>query len=110
MNNPPKGHIQKLAGTNKIVKPINLTGIDKVHLKFDFINGSTVSGVSEPILFNFALDKPPGHEEVQGTKNQTFQKDKKSVLYRHIFLEDNDDKPVDFIGEMITFTCQLVKT
>ena len=44
-------------------KPINFTGHDKIHSKCDCINDSVVNGVREPVLFGFALDKPPGHKK-----------------------------------------------
>ena len=56
------GFYQMIAGSYKTDKPINITGIDKVHLNCDCIDGSIVNGVREPILYSFALDKPPGHK------------------------------------------------
>ena len=47
-------------GSLKSHKPANITGIDKVRLKCDCVNGSIVNGIREPILYRFALDKPPG--------------------------------------------------
>ena len=41
--------------------PIFSTGIDKFLLKSDCIIGCIVNGFREPILYSFALDKPPGH-------------------------------------------------
>ena len=70
------GIYQLIAGSYKSDRPINTTGIDKIHLKCDCIEGSIVNGVQEPILFSFALSSPPGHKKKQRTKNQTFQKDK----------------------------------
>ena len=54
-------HYQIIAGSYKSDKPINITGIDKIHLKCDCIQGSIVNGIREPILFSFALSSPPGH-------------------------------------------------
>ena len=91
-------------------KPINITGIDKVHLKCDVVDGSTVNGVREPILYSFALDQPPGQKIYKEPKVKLFKKVNKSVL-SHItfYVEDDDYKPVDFNGESILFTCQLIK-
>ena len=38
-------------------KPINISGIDKIHLKCDFFDGSFVNGFRQPFLYSFALDK-----------------------------------------------------
>ena len=44
------GFVQLIPGTYKSGKPINITGIDKVHLKCDCVNGSIVNGTREPIF------------------------------------------------------------
>ena len=104
------GFYQLIAGSYKSDKPINITGIDKVHLKCDCIQGSIVNGVREPILFSFALSSPPGHKIYKEPRVKLFKKVNKSVL-SHItfYFEDDDYKPVDFHGETISFTCQLIK-
>ena len=104
------GFYQLIAGSYKRDKPINITGIDKVHLKCDCIDGSIMSGVREPILYSFALDQPPGYKIYKEPKVKLFKKVNKSVLFHiRFYLEDDDHKEVDFIGETISFTCQLIK-
>ena len=44
------GFIQLIPGTYKSDKPNKITGIDKVPLKCDCLNGSNVDGIREPIL------------------------------------------------------------
>ena len=61
------GFYQLIAGSYKSDKPINITGIDKIHLKCDCIEGSIVNGIREPILYSFALSSPP---VIKYTKNQ----------------------------------------
>ena len=104
------GHYQLIAGSYKGDKPINITGIDKIHLKCDCIHGSIVNGVREPILYSFALSSPPGHKIYKEPRVKLFKKVNKSVL-SHItfYFEDDDYKPVDFHGETISFTCHLIK-
>ena len=41
---------QLIPGTYKSDKPIEITGVDKVHLNCDCINGSIVNGLKEQIL------------------------------------------------------------
>ena len=104
------GHYQIIAGSYKSNRPINITGIDKIHLKCDCIQGSIVNGVREPILFSFALSSPPGHKIYKEPRVKLFKKINKSVLSHIMFyFEDDDHKPVDFHGEAISFTCQLIK-
>ena len=59
--NDIEGFYQILAGSYKSDKPINTTGIDKIHLNCDCIQGSIVNGIREPILYSFPLSSPPGH-------------------------------------------------
>ena len=72
------GFFQLIAGSYKGDKPINITGIDKVHLKCDCIDGSTVNGIREPILYSFALSSPPGHKLSKESKVKLFKKINKS--------------------------------
>ena len=103
-------HYQIISGSYKSDKPINITGIDKIHLKCDCIQGSIVNVIREPILYSFALSSPPGHKIYKEPRIKLFKKMNKSVL-SHItfYLEDDDHKPVDFNNETISFTCQLIK-
>ena len=103
-------HYQIIAGSYKSDKPINITGINKIHLNCDCIQGSIVNGIREPILYSFALSSPPGHRIYKEPRIKLFKKVNKSVL-SHItfYFEDDDHKPVDFNGETISFTCQLIK-
>ena len=103
-------HYQLIGVSYKSDKPINITGIDKIHLKCDCIQGSIVNGIREPILYSFALSPPPGHKKYKESKIKLFKKVNKSVL-SHItfYFEDDDHKPVDFNNETISFTCQLIK-
>ena len=104
------GFYQLISGSYKSDKPINITGIDKIHLKFDCIQGSIVNGKREPILFSFALSSPPGHKIYKEPRVKLLKKMNKSVL-SHItfYIEDDDHKSVDFNNETISFTCQLIK-
>ena len=103
-------HYQLIGGLYKSDKPINITGIDKIHLKCDCIQGSIVNGIREPILYSFALSSPPGHKIYKEPRVKLFKKINKSVL-SHItfYFEDDDHKPADFNNETTSFTCQLIK-
>ena len=99
-----------IAGSYKSDKPINITGIDKIHLKCDCIEGSIVNGIRETCLYSFALSSPPGHKIYKEPKIKLFKRVNKSDL-SHItfYFEDDDHKPVDFNGETISFTFQIIK-
>ena len=57
-----EGFYQLIAGSYKSDKPINITGIDKVHIKCDCIQGSIINGIREPVLYSFGLSNPPGYK------------------------------------------------
>ena len=72
--------IRKIPGTYKSDKPINNSGIDKVHLKNDCINGSIVNGFMEPILFSFGLTSRPGRKRFKEPTIKLFKEINKYVL------------------------------
>ena len=104
------GFYQVISGSYKSDRPINLTGIVKIHLNCDCIQGSIVNGIQEPILYSFALSSAPGHKIFKKTRIKLFKKINKSIL-SHItfYFEDDDYKPVDFNNETRSFICQLIK-
>ena len=91
-------------------KIVNLNSTNKINLKCDCIDGSVVNGIREPILFSFVLDKPSGYKVFCKPETIHYKKINKSVLNTITFyLEDNDHKEVDFKGETLTFTLQMIK-
>ena len=86
-----EGSYQILAGSYKSDKPINITGIDKIHLKCDCIQGSIVNGIREPILYSFALISPPGHKIYEEPRVKLLKKVNKSVLSHITFYFEDDD-------------------
>ena len=97
------------AASYKSDRPINITGIDKIRLKCDCLNGSIVNCIREPILYSFGLSSPPGQIIYKEPRVKLFKKINKSVLsHLTFYFEDEDHKPVDFNNETITFTCHLI--
>ena len=79
-------------------------------MKCDVIVGSVVDGVRKPILYSFVLDKKPGYKVFCEPETIHYKKINKSVLNTITFyLEDDDNKEVDFNGETLTFTSQMIK-
>ena len=94
--------------SDKII--LNLNTINKIHLKCDIIDGSIQDGVKQPILFSFILDKPNGYKTFCQPETIHYKKMNKSVLNTITFyLEDDNNKIVDFNGETLTFTLQMIK-
>ena len=91
-------------------KIVNLSNTNKIHLKCDVIDGSVVNGIRHPILFSFVLDKKPGYKVFSEPESIHYKKINKSVLNTITFyLEDDNNKVVDFTGETLTFTLQMIK-
>ena len=106
----PKGILQKVAGTNRSEKPNIITGSDKVHVNCDYKVRSIVKGVREPIIYKIALDHPPRHKIYETPRSKLFKISYLSVSSQEtVFSKDDDHKPVDFNGETIFFTGQLIK-
>ena len=91
-------------------KIVNLGSTNKIHLKCDAIDGSIQDGVSQAVLFSFVLDKLPGYKVFSEPETIHYKKINKSVLNTITFyLEDDNNKVVDFNGETLTFTLQMIK-
>ena len=91
-------------------KILNLNTINKIHLNCDVIDGSVVDGIRQPILYSFVLDKPSGYKVFCQPETILYKKINKSVLNTITFyLEDDDHKEVNFNGETLTFTLQMIK-
>ena len=69
-------HYQLIVGSYKSDKPINSTGIIKIHIKCNCIQGSIVNGIREPILYSFAMSSPPGHKIYKEPRLKLFKKNK----------------------------------
>ena len=94
--------------SDKII--LNLNKINKIPLKCDIIDGSIQDGVRQPIIFSFILDKPAGYKVFCEPETIHYKKVNKSVLNTITFyLEDDKNEEVNFNGEMLTFTLQMIK-
>ena len=79
-------------------------------MKCDCIDGSIQNGLREPILYSFVLNKLPGYKVFSEPETIHYKKINKYALNTITFyLEDNDRKEVDFNGETLTFTLQIIK-
>ena len=78
-------------------------------MKCNIINGSIVDGLRQPILFSFVLDRPPGYKEFSKPKTILFERINKLVFNTTLFYLDDNNGEIDFNGETLTFTLQLIK-
>ena len=91
-------------------KIVNLGSTNKIHLKCDCVNGSIQDGVRQPILYSFVLDKQPGYKVFCEPETIHYKKINKSVLNTiTIYLEDDSSEEVEFNGETLPFTTQMIK-
>ena len=89
---------------------LNLNTINKIHLKFNCIDGCFQDGLRQPILFSFVLDKPAGYKIFCEPETIHYKKINKSILNTITFyLEDDNNKEVNFNQETLTFTLQMIK-
>ena len=100
----------KTPGVYTSSKALNLNTTNKIHLKCDVIDGSVVDGVRQPFLYSFVLDKKPGYKIFSEPETIHYKKINKSVLNTITFyLENDNNKEVDFNQETLTFTLQMIK-
>ena len=105
-----EGSIWLIPGSYKSNNSFNFTSIDKFHLNCDCLNGSFVNGFREPIWYNFALLKLPGHKICLAAKSKLINEISESVLTHVTFyLANNEHKALVFNGGTIGFICQLFK-
>ena len=91
-------------------KVVNLASTNKIHLKCDSIDGFVLYGGIQPILYSFVLDKLPGYKVFCEPEIVHYKKINKSVLNTITFyLEDDKNEEVNFNGETLTFTLQMIK-
>ena len=91
-------------------KIVNLGSTNKINLKCDCIDGSVVNGLRQPILYSFVLDKLPGYKVFCEPETIHYKKINKSVLNTITnYLEDHNNKEVNFNGETLSFTLQMIK-
>ena len=91
-------------------KILNLSTIDEIDLKCDVFDSSVVNRIREPILFSFTLDKPSWYKVFFQRQTIPYEKMNKFVLNTITFyLEDDNNKEVNFKGQTLTFTLQMTK-
>ena len=97
-------------GTHTSEKPVMITSTYKVHLKCDCVDGSIVNGIREQILFSFILSAPPGYKVIKEPTTVLYKLINKTRLDTiQFFLEDSNHDSVDFNGETLTFTIQIIR-
>ena len=79
-------------------------------MKCDVIDGSVLNGVRQPIFLSFVLDKKQVFKVFCEPETIHYKKINKFFLNTITFyLEDDNNEEVDFNGETLTFTVQLIK-
>ena len=92
-------------------KIMNLSSTNEIHLKCDVIDGGVIDGLRQPILFSFVLDNLAGYKVFCKPETIHYKEINISVLNTITFyLEDDKNKEINFNGETLTFTLQLIKT
>ena len=67
-------------------------------------------GLENKFLFSFNLSAPPGYKIIKEPNIILYKKINKTRLDSiQFFVEDSNHNPVDFNGETLTFTIQIIK-
>ena len=75
-----EGFFQKIPRSYKSEKPINITGIDKLHLKADCLQGSILNGVRGLFLYSLAPISPSGYKKFKEPRIKLFKQVNESVF------------------------------
>ena len=79
-------------------------------MKCDVVDGSVVNGSKKPIFYSFVPDKLPGYEIFSEPETIRYKKFKKFVFNTiTLYLEDHNNKEVDFNQKTLTFTLQMIR-
>ena len=106
---PTNSNRDAIPGVYTSNKILNLSSTNEIHLKCDCIDGSIEDGVRQPILFSFVLDKPSGYKVFCEPETIHYKRINKSVLNTITFYLDDHNEEVNFNGETLTFTLQMIK-
>ena len=90
-------------------KIVNLSTTNKKHPRCDVIDGIVVNGLRQPILYTLLLDKKPGYKVFCQPKTVHYKKNKSILKNITFYLEDDNNKEVDFTQKTLTFTLQMTK-
>ena len=79
-------------------------------MKCAVIEGSILSGVRNRVVFSLILNKAPGYKIYCKPETKHHKEKNKSVLNKTTFYLENDNhEEVNFNGETLTFTLQVIK-
>ena len=79
-------------------------------MKGDVVDGSLVGGLRHSKLFSFVSDKPGGYKVFCEPETIHYKNINKSVLSKiTLYLEDDNNEEVNFNGETLIFTLQIIK-
>ena len=92
-------------------KEINITTIDKVHMICNHVEGSRLNGDMSAIIFSFHIDVSPGYKIIKEPNPISYKRipPRPSLETISFSFIDDDNKPVNFNGETITFALELRK-
>ena len=101
-------HLSNPVWSYRKEKPTNIGGIDRVHLKGEFIEGSFVNGVRERKLFGIALVKTSGHKRYIEPRIKLIEKIMFCVILQ-FFVRKFNAKPVALWGRIDNLNLSIKK-
>ena len=79
-----------------MIKFLNLSTTNKIHLKCNIFDGSLVNGLRQPILYGFVLDKLLGYKVFCEPETIHYKKNKSVLNTISFYLEHDNNEEVDF--------------
>ena len=90
---------------------VDILPVNSILVNCDLIEGSYLQGIPTPVLYSFFPDAPPGYKINERSNTPIYLPvTLPSINSIHVWLTDQDRKPLNLRGERITLRLQLKST
>ena len=109
--------IAPLLGFRKIIykkgkytsqKIVDIMGFSTINIHCNVISSVKDNGNNTDILYTFTLPEPPGYLIKIIPTNILYQNVTKRIEYIEFHIKDEHGRPIDFNGDVLSFTLHLV--
>ena len=97
------------AGTYTSQKVVDIMGFNTIIIHCSIISGAKDNGKDTEILYTFNLTEPPGYMIINIPTNVLYQNvNKYRTEYIEFHIKDEHGRPIEFNGDVLSFTLHLV--
>lgn len=97
-------------GTHVAENTANILSVNTILVHCDAVGGSYVNGTTQPTLYSFFPNVPPGYKIVTSPHNPIYLPVTSRVIHSlRVWLTDQDERPLNLRGETVTMRLHLRK-